>query len=268
MGKLTISQLRKLKGTRQIIAVNAPDLNTACACAQAGVDNIVIGRRQPVEQTLGVLPAIRQAVPDIIITAVMPMDSCMISDELAIRDALRLMEGGADLVYATGMPPERIGKLAKLKIPCVSHLGLVPYFTHWTGGFRAMGKTAAEAEEIYKNAMALEKAGAVCAELECVPQELAELITKKVSYLTLSMGSGPYCDGQYLFAADLLGNHNGHYPRHSICYDNFYERSVNAFTAFINDVNSGEYPQEKHVVHMPPDELEQFKRALGEANAH
>ena len=262
MRKMTIKDLLSCKGKRQIISVNAPDMNTACACAQAGVDNIVIGRRQPVEQTLGVLPDIRRAVSDILITAVMPMDSCAISDETAIRDAMRLMDGGADLIYVTGMQPDRIKKLTYRRIPCVGHLGLVPYFANWTGGFRAMGKTLDEAKEIFHKAMELNEAGVICAELECIPQELAAYITKKVDFITLSMGAGSDCDGQYLFAVDLLGSHNGHYPRHSISYDSFYERSVNVFSTFIQDVKSGAYPEKKHTIPMPPEEYQAFLQAM------
>ncbi|MDR3231403.1 MAG: 3-methyl-2-oxobutanoate hydroxymethyltransferase, partial [Synergistaceae bacterium] len=104
---MTLKELLARKNSgRQIIVVNAPDVNIAGACAEAGVDNIVIGRRQPVELTLGVLPSIRAVVPDTLITAVMPMNSCLVSDETAISDALRLMEGGADLIYVTGMRPD------------------------------------------------------------------------------------------------------------------------------------------------------------------
>ncbi|MGI5966413.1 MAG: 3-methyl-2-oxobutanoate hydroxymethyltransferase [Anaerotruncus rubiinfantis] len=262
MAKMTIKQLREMKGKRQMIVVNAPDVNIASACALAGVDNLVIGRRQPVEQTLSILPQIRAAAPDLLITAVMPMDSCLISDETAIRDALKLMEGGADLIYVTGMRPDRIAKLTYQHIPCVAHLGLVPYFSNWIGGFRAIGKTAREAEELYRTALALDDAGAVCAELECIPHQIASYISQRVKFLTYSMGSGAGCDGQYLFASDLLGSHNGHYPRHSIQYDHFFERSVEVFETFIRDVNAGVYPAEKHVIEMPLQEMEAFLQAV------
>lgn len=262
MGKMTLKDLLARKGRNDLIVINAPDLNVASACAEAGVDNIVIGRRQPVEQTLGILPGIRAAVPDMLITAVMPLESCLASDEGAIRDALRLMEGGADLVYCTGMRPDRIAKLTDQHIPCVGHLGLVPYFANWTGGFRAMGKTADEAAEIYKTAKELDAAGAICCEVECVAHPLATYITRNVNFLTLSMGSGSGCDGQYLFAVDLLGSHNGHYPRHAIRYGNFYRQSVEILSRFINDVKQGEYPAQGHTIPMTEKEYDAFLHQL------
>ncbi len=264
MAKLTIKELKALKGKRQLTIVNVSDINLASACAEAGVDIIVIGRRQAIEMTLSVLPEIRRAVPDILITAVMPIDSCKISDEAAIRDAVRLMEGGADLIYATGARPERIQKMTKQFIPCVSHLGLVPYHCSWTGGYCAVGKTGEEAKQLFELAMELNNAGVVCAEFECIPHQLATYISSKVDYLTYSMGSGSGCDGQYLFACDLLGSHNGHYPRHSKTYDNFYKRSVEVFKEFINDVNTGIYPEKKHMVNIKEEEYQKFLNLIKE----
>lgn len=255
---MTIKELKDKKGKEKIIAVNVADLSTAKACAQAGVDNIVIGRRQPVEITLAVLPEIRRAVPDLLITAVMPHSSSVISDETAIRDAMKLLEGGADLIYATGMCPDRIRSLTKQKIPCVSHLGLVPYHCTWTGGYKAVGKTAEEAKKLYELAQELDEAGTVCVEMECIPEKIASFISKNVGFITYSMGAGGGCDGQYLFASDLLGSHDGHYPRHSITYEHFFERSVEVFRHFIKDVNTGEYPQEKHMISMKQEEYEKF----------
>ncbi|MCI8417390.1 MAG: 3-methyl-2-oxobutanoate hydroxymethyltransferase [Lachnospiraceae bacterium] len=260
---MTVKELLEKKGKEKIIAVNTSDLSLAIACAQAGVDNIVIGRRQPVEITLAVLPEIRRAVPGILLTAVMPHSSAVISEETAIRDAMRLLEGGADLVYTTGMCPDRIKALTRQKIPCVSHLGLIPYHATWTGGFRAVGKTAVEAEELYRKAKELEEAGVVCVELECIPDRVAAHISNSVRFLTYSMGSGEACDGQYLFACDLLGSHNGHYPRHSICYESFFEKSVEVFRRFRKDVETGAYPQKKHKISMEEGEYKDFLERVG-----
>lgn len=105
MEKMTIQSLKACKGKRQLIIINIPDANMAEACEEAGVDIIVTGRRQTVERTLSTLPEIRSAAPNTLVTAVMPFESCKISDEAAIRDAVRLLEGGADLIYATAARP-------------------------------------------------------------------------------------------------------------------------------------------------------------------
>lgn len=176
MEKMTIQSLKACKGKRQLIIINIPDANMAEACEEAGVDIIVTGRRQPVERTLSTLPEIRSAAPNTLVTAVMPFESCKISDEAAIRDAVRLLEGGADLIYATAARPERVKAMTREFIPCVSHLGLVPYHCTWTGGFKAVGKNADEAKRLYDLALELDDAGTVCVELECIPQQLASFI--------------------------------------------------------------------------------------------
>ena len=112
---------------------------------------------------------------------------------------------------------------------------------------------------------ALEAAGAFGAEIEVVPVEVAEAISKRTSLFMLSMGAGTGCDAQYLFAEDILGQNRGHMPRHSKVYRNFaaeYDRlqaeRVAAFSEYVADVESMAYPEERHIVRMPPDELEKF----------
>ena len=87
-----------------------------------------------------------------------------------------------------------------------------------TGNIIAIGKTAQEAMEVLQHALELDDAGAIAVELEVVPTKVAEIITKKVKLLTISMGSGSLCDGQYLFSQDILGYNTGHIPRHSRIY--------------------------------------------------
>ena len=264
MSKITLKALRALKGQRQLTIINSNSPDIAEACAESGVDILVVGRRQPVELTQASLRDICPVAGDMLITAVMPISSCKISDESAIRDAVALMESGADLVYTTGAQPDRMAKLAKQYIPCVGHLGLIPYQCSWTGGYRAMGKTAEEAKQLWEKAQELQDAGVICAELECISRQLAAYISAHVDYLTYSMGSGNGCDGQYLFASDILGSHNSHYPRHCKKYDDFYGRSVTAFKSFVDDVASGAYPEDKHCISMSDAELEAF---LSEAAA-
>jgi 3-methyl-2-oxobutanoate hydroxymethyltransferase len=85
----------------------------------------------------------------------------------------------------------------------------------------------------------------------------------------LSMGAGAGCDAQYLFAEDILGTNRGHMPRHSKVYRNFaaeFDRLQNervaAFKEYVADVESGAYPEERHVVRIEPDELNRFLDGL------
>lgn len=149
-------------------------------------------------------------------------------------------------------------------VPIVAHVGLIPSYITWTG-FRAVGKTAAEAMAVWKQVKHLESIGCFGAELEVVPDRVGEFISKNTSMIMLGMGAGPGADAQYLFAEDVLGYTDGHRPRHAKTYRNFaaeyarlQQERVAAFKEFIADVNSGTYPEAKHNVSIAASEFERF----------
>ena len=164
---------------------------------------------------------------------------------------------------------DTIAKLAAEGIPVVGHVGLIPARATWSGGFRAVGKTAAEALKVYEQVKALEAAGAVAAEIEVVPARVASEISKRTSLVLMSMGAGSGCDAQYLFAEDVLGYSRGHQPRHAKVYRNFraeHERlqreRIAAFQEFRADVQSGAFPEDKHLVPIAEAEFDAFLEAL------
>ena len=146
--------------------------------------------------------------------------------------------------------------------------GLIPSKRTWTGGFRAVGRTASSAQLVFDQVKALEGAGAFAAEIEVVPARVAAAIAKRSELLLISMGAGAGCDGQYLFSSDVLGSHDGHYPRHARVYRDFraeHERlqkeRVAAFGEFAADVASGAYPAANHTVDIDDEEFAAFLRA-------
>jgi 3-methyl-2-oxobutanoate hydroxymethyltransferase len=134
-------------------------------------------------------------------------------------------------------------------VPVVAHVGLIPSQCTWTGGFKVVGKTAESAKAVWDHVKRLETIGCFGAELEVVPDRVAEAISKSTPMIMLGMGAGAGADAQYLFAEDILGYTTGHKPRHARTYRNFaaeYERlqqeRVAAFKEFISDVETGAYP--------------------------
>ena len=165
-----------------------------------------------------------------------------------VRWAFRLYKASADAVYCSA-GYATIKRMADDAIPVIGHVGLIPSRATWTGGFKAVGKTADTAMQIFEAVKQLEAAGAIGAEIEVVPVEVAKAISERTSLIMLSMGAGTGCDAQYLFADDILGQNRGHMPRHSKVYRNFaaeYDRlqaeRVAAFSEYVADVNSGAYP--------------------------
>jgi 3-methyl-2-oxobutanoate hydroxymethyltransferase len=236
-------------------------LDEAAAAEAAGIDIASV----PPEVLLD--PRYRESAPTIFsMTGQTHLEAGTPEDYL--RWSGDALNRGADAVYCSGSL-RTVEYLAREHIPVVGHVGLVPARATWTGGFRAVGKTAESALRLYQEVRAYENAGAFAVEIEVVPEEVATEISRRVGILLWSMGAGAGCDAQYLFASDILGYTKGHVPRHSRIYRDFaaeYSRlqseRVAAFREFVSDVETGAYPDEGHLVRMAPEELSAFRQAL------
>lgn len=257
----TIADLRALKGQRQLTMLRVTTIDEAEAAERAGIDIVSLP-----PQLLS-RPDYRDAAPNLFS---MPGENYYdIGDtQDFIRWSFDMLKIGADAVYCSASL-KTIKAMADEAVPVIGHVGLIPSRRTWTGGFKAVGKTAASAWEVWEAVKALEAAGAIGAEIEVVPAEVAEAISKRTSLVMLSMGAGAGCDAQYLFAEDILGAHRGHMPRHSKVYRDFaseYERlqaeRVAAFGEFRADVETGRFPQDKYMLRMDAAELASFTARL------
>ncbi|MBZ9841663.1 3-methyl-2-oxobutanoate hydroxymethyltransferase [Mesorhizobium sp. CA5] len=257
----TVADLRAMKGKRQLTMLRVLTLEEAEAAERAGVDIVSV----PPDLVLN--PQYRDAAPSLF---TMPGDNFFeigTADDF-VRWSFRLYKAGADAVYCSA-GYGTIKRMADDAIPVIGHVGLIPSRATWTGGFKAVGKTADTAMQVFEAVKQLEAAGAIGAEIEVVPVEVAKAISERTSLIMLSMGAGTGCDAQYLFAEDILGTNRGHMPRHSKVYRNFaaeYDRlqqeRIAAFSEYVADVNGGAYPEDRHIVHMDPDELTLFMRKV------
>jgi 3-methyl-2-oxobutanoate hydroxymethyltransferase len=178
------------------------------------------------------------------------------------------MNAGADAVYSA-LSTKCVEAMAREYIPVVGHIGFVPYRSTWVGGVRAIGKTAAEARQVYDAAKAYQDAGAIGVEIEIVPARVAEEISRRLEKLILfSMGSGGGTV-QYLFATDVLGTNTGHIPRHAKVYGNIGKEEarvqslrVEAFKALHEEVKNRVYPEEKHTLKIKDQEFDTFLKSL------
>ena len=188
----------------------------------------------------------------------------LITAEEYLRAAHTAMKTGGDCVYCAASI-ETIGYMAANGIPVVGHVGLIPSKATWTGGFKAVGKTAQSALQVMNDINALEAVGAFGAELEVVPDRVAEEIARHTNLVLLGMGAGPHSDAQYLFAEDVLGCTRGHKPRHAKTYADFNAENarlqalrIKAFQAFRDDVTNGSYPTPAHSVPIEDVEFAKF----------
>lgn len=256
----TIADLRAFKGQRVLTQVLVRSVEEAAAAAAAGIEMVSVDETDW-------SPAYRAVMPDTFVTVGL-LYGVHVTTEDYLRAAFAAMRIGADAVYSAAST-ETIARMYAEGIPVVGHVGLIPTRSTWTGGFRAVGKTAATALGVWRDVRRLEDAGAFAAEMEVVPDRVAAEIGKRTSLLLLSMGGGPHCDCQYLFAEDLLGTHNEHYPRHSKRYRNFaaefarlQNERVAAFEEFRRDVEARIYPAPDHCVRIPDAEFSAFVRDL------
>jgi ketopantoate hydroxymethyltransferase len=181
------------------------------------------------------LEPIRAAAPSAFVSAGMPHGS-VTSPQEAIRAGGRILERGASAVYCSHSA-FFIEAMAREGIPVTGHVGLVPNRGSWTN-FRAVGKSADEALKALRDVKDLENAGAACIEVEVIPVELADYITRHTHRITMCIGCGDACDTQYLFSSDVLGTHQGGHTARRIGPGGITltERGTGTNTRYINNI--------------------------------
>lgn len=257
----TVADLRAQKGKRQMTMLRYFTLDEAAAAEAAGIDIA------SVPDDVCLHPDYRKVAPSIFTMSGLTHLEAGTPGEY-LRWCGDVINRGVDAVYCSGSM-QTVEFLAREFIPMVGHVGLVPARATWTGGFRAVGKTADDAMRLFEEVKAYENAGAFAVEMEVVPPEVASEISKRTSVLVWSMGAGGGCDAQYLFANDILGYTDGHIPRHSKIYRDFrteyarlQEERIAAFREFAGDVETGAFPEAGHLVPMPDRELDAFRERI------
>ena len=264
--KLTVYDYLQCKGKRQLSVMYVHNADEAAAAEEAGIDMICASHDSPqyeVYNSFDELKRIRQAAPTCFMQSGPPVRGA--SEYEVMKLCHKYLDIVADVIYGGNWSCKCIRALRDEFIPVNSHVGLVPGIATWIGGFKAQGKTAEGAIRVLQNALELQEAGAIGVELEVVPPKVAEVITNKVNIMTLSMGSGSGCDGQYLFANDVLGYTRGHVPRHARIYRDFKKEfaklqaeRVNAFKEFHEDTINKTFNDPKITVGIEDKEFEQF----------
>src|SRR6184192_2286015 len=262
--KYTIHDLQQFKGKRCVTHIHVKSPEEAAAADAAGVDLMSCPFDSPEAQAR--LPRLVAAAPNSFLSCATPHG--LASPEEAIRVGFRALELGASSVYCSASP-FIIEGMARERIPVVGHLGMVPRHVTWTG-YRAIGKTVAEAKLLYQRLKELENAGAYAAELELVPHNLARFLCSQTKLILMSLGSGTGCDTQFLFSDDILGDYDERIPRHAKAYRNFVEEyrrlqreRIAAFSEYVADVKEGRFPEKRHLVEMEDKVLQELIASVG-----
>jgi 3-methyl-2-oxobutanoate hydroxymethyltransferase len=275
MQKITTAVLREMKDRKEkIVMLTAYDFPTAKMEDEAGIDailvgdslgNVILGYRDTLSVTMDEMvhhtKAVARGTKHALVIADMPFLSYQASTEDAIRNAGRLIKDGrAEAVKLEG----GLGVIDKVEaiigagIPVMGHLGMTPQSIHQFGGYKVRGKNAAAAKSIIEDSKILEKAGVFGIVLECMPYQLARMITEKVDVPTVGIGAGPYCDGQVLVINDLLGLSGEFSPKFVKNYAKLGGLIMKALADFKGEVKSGKFPSPEHCYEMKGDELKKL----------
>ena len=281
-GKLPLPELAQMKRRGdKIVMITAYDAPAARIADEAGVELILVGDTAamvmlghsstvPVtlDEMIFLTKAVTRAARRPLVIGDLPFGSYEISDEQAVGTAIRMIkEGGADVVKleGAGRMVSRVQAIADSNIGIMGHVGLTPQSATKLGGFKAQGRSAAAAQKLYEEALALEAAGCFAIVLEAVPEPVAARVTEALSVPTIGIGAGAQTDGQVLVWHDMLGMYTGRTPRFVKQYAEVAKVIGEAVAAYAADVRSGAFPEQRHTYSIPEEELAQFQSALQEA---
>jgi 3-methyl-2-oxobutanoate hydroxymethyltransferase len=262
--RITVPDFQRMKSRRErIVAVTCYDASFARLCDRAGADILLVGDSlgmvvQGLDTTLPVTlddvlyhtRAVVRGAERAHVVADMPFLSYQVSIDEAVRNAGRLLQGGAHAVKLEGgveVAPA-VRRMVAVGIPVMGHVGLTPQSVHAMGGFRLQGRDEASQRRILEDARALQEAGSYSIVIEGIPLELAQKITEEVAVPTIGIGAGPHCDGQVLVLYDLLGLDEEFRPRFVKQYETLGARVRDAVGRYAGEVRAGEFPAAEHSV--------------------
>lgn len=258
---MTTHRLLEMKERgEKITMLTAYDYTSAKIVDEAGIDmilvgdsaaNVMAGHETTLPITLNQMiyhaQSVTRAVKNPLVVVDMPFGTYQGNAIEAVSNAIRIMkESQADAVKVEGGAQvlESISKILSTGIPVMGHLGLTPQSIHKFGTYAVRAKEEAEAAQLLEDAIALERTGCFAIVLEKIPAKLAAKVSKALKIPVIGIGAGGDCDGQVLVMHDMLGLNNGFSPKFLRRYANLHDEYLKAFRQYIEDVRSGDFPNE------------------------
>lgn len=259
--KVTTHTLQEMKGAGEKISMlTGYDFSMARIIDTAGIDvilvgdsasNVMAGHETTLPITLDEMiyhaSSVVRAVNRALVVVDMPFGSYQGNSREALSSAIRIMkqsgghaiklEGGREVI-------ESVNRILTAGIPVMGHLGLTPQSIYKFGTYVVRAKEEEEAERLLEDARLLEEAGCFAIVLEKIPAELATKVAQTVNIPIIGIGAGNGVDGQVLVVHDMLGINNEFNPRFLRKYHNLYEEMLGSFHRYIEDVKSGDFPNE------------------------
>lgn len=260
--KVTTHRFMEMKQKGEKISMlTSYDYTTAKIVDMAGVDAILVGDSASnvmagntttlpitVDQMIYHASSVVKAVKRALVLCDMPFGSYQVDRQEGVANAIRMMkESGCDALKIEGGVEvlDTIKGILEAGIPVMGHLGLTPQSINKFGTYAVRATEQEEADRLKKDALLLQETGCFAIVLEKIPAKLADEVTSELKIPTIGIGAGGATDGQVLVLQDMLGITRQFQPRYLRTYGNIGEDIANAIRHYIQDVKSGDFPNEK-----------------------
>ncbi len=278
---VTLTKLAEMRALGEpIVMVTAYDHPSAVIVEQAGVDIVLVGDSAAnnvlgyedtvpvtVDELLMLAAAVRRGLRTPLLVGDLPFGSYEASDEQAIATSHRFVkEAGCHAVKLEGSAV-RARAVVRAGEPVMVHVGLTPQTATALGGYRAQGRTAERAREVFEEALALQDAGCFAIVFEAIPAGVTDLIMGHMEIPVIGIGAGASTDGQVLVFHDLLGIHGGFTPKFVKSYADLRRDMVRAVSAYAGDVRARRFPGPEHTYGIAPEELQRLEAQLRQRQA-
>lgn len=277
--KVTVPEVMAAKPAgRRLAMVTAYDYAFAKLIDESPIDIILVGdsggmttlgyaNTLPVtmDEMLSMARSVARGASIPLLVADLPFMSYEYAVDRAVDNAGRMLkEAGMDAVKLEGgaRVAPTVAAITGANIPVMGHIGLTPQSLARLGGFRVQGRDAVAAEQLLRDAIALEAAGAFALVVEAVPAPIAAMVTASVAIPTIGIGAGPSCDGQVLVLHDLLGLFDRFRPKFAKRYADLGTATRCALAEFAADISAGRFPGDEHCYSLAPDEVERITSHL------
>ena len=260
--RITVHVLQAMKDRGEKISMlTAYDYSMARILDSAGIDvllvgdsasNVMAGHETTLPITLDQMiyhaSSVVRGVKRSLIVVDLPFGSYQGDSKIALKSAIRIMkESGAHAVKLEGGKEiqDSIKRILTAGVPVMGHLGLTPQSIYKFGTYTVRAKEEEEAERLIKDAKHLEKLGCFGIVLEKIPAKLSKQVSEALRIPTIGIGGGGDTDGQVLVTHDLLGITKDFHPRFLRRYLELFDEIKGAVEQYIDDVKSGDFPNEK-----------------------
>lgn len=253
---------RKKQEQRKIAMLTCYDYPSACTIAESLIDCVLVGdsvamavhgHDTTIMATMDMMVLHTQAVARGLKQQFLITDLPFLSHKMSLPQTIahvsEILRAGAHAVKIEGGDNDTcqtIAHLVNAGVPVMGHIGLTPQSIHQLGGFKVQGKNQDQADRLVQQALDLEQAGCFALVIECVPQQLAQVITKALSIPTIGIGAGFHTDGQVLVWHDLLGLQTNFNPKFVKRFTQAKELFLDAINHYAQQVDEMNFPLAEH----------------------